>query len=149
MGTLESLWDANMDLLDPSDPINMRDTSFRIYARNYASPATRIDPGAKVSNSFVAQGCIVRGTVEHSVLYTGCTVEEGAVVTGAVGMPNTVVRKGANISYAIVGEGCVIEEGVKIGERPENYSNEDWGITVVGHKQTLPAGSVIKPKEIV
>lgn len=149
VGTLDSLWDANMDLLDPTDPINMRDTSFRIYARNYASPATRIDAGAKVSNSFVAEGCIVRGTVEHSVLYTGCEVEEGAIVTGAVVMPNTRVRKGANISYAIVGEGCVIEEGVKIGERPENCPKENWGITVVGHKKTLPAGSVIKPKEIV
>ena len=61
-------------------------------------------------------------------------------------MPNTRVCKGANVSYAIVGEGCVIEEGVKIGERPENCPNEDWGITVVGHKKTLPAGSVIKPK---
>ena len=149
VGTLESLWDANMDLLDPTDPINMRDSSFRVYARNYASPATRIDPGARVTNSFVAEGCIIRGTVEHSVLYTDCEVEEGAIITGAVIMPNTRVCKGANVSYAIVGEGCVIEEGVKIGERPENCPNEDWGITVVGHKKTLPAGSVIKPKEIV
>ena len=149
VGTLDSLWDANMDLLDPTDPINMRDTSFRIYARNYASPATRIDAGARVTNSFVAEGCIVRGSVEHSVLYTGCEVEEGAIVTGAVIMPNTKVCRGANISYAIVGEGCVIEEGVRIGERPENATQEDWGIAVVGHERTLPAGSVIKPKEIV
>ena len=64
-------------------------------------------------------------------------------------MPNTKICRGANISYAIVGEGCVIEEGVKIGERPENYGTDDWGIAVVGHQRTLPAGSVIKPKEIV
>ena len=149
VGTLGSLWDANMDLLDPRDPLNMRDPATRIYARNYASPATRIDPCAKVTNSFVAEGCIVRGTAEHSVLYTGCQIEEGAVVTGAVIMPNTIVRKGANVSYCIVGEQCVIEEGAKIGECPENYLNGDWGIAVVGHKKTIPSGSVIKPKEII
>ena len=149
VGTLNSLWDANMDLLDPSDPINMRDPSFRIYARNYSAPATRIGAGAKVTNSFVAEGCTIRGNVEHSVLYTGCEIEEGAIVTGAVIMPNTVVRKGANVSYCIVGEQCVVEEGAKIGERPENYLDGDWGIAVVGHQRTIAAGSVIKPKEIV
>ena len=149
VGTLNSLWDANMDLLDPKDPINMRDPSFRIYARNYSAPATRIGTGAKVTNSFVAEGCTIRGSVEHSVLYTGCRIEEGAVVTGAVVMPNTIVRKGANLSYCIVGEHCVIEEGAKIGERPENYLDGDWGIAVVGHQRTIAAGSVIKPKEIV
>ena len=149
VGTLDSLWDANMDLLDPSDPINMRDSAFRIYSRNYASPATRVDPGAKVSNSFVAEGCIIKGAVEHSVLYTNCEVEEGAIVTGAVIMPNTRICKGANVSYAIVGEGCVIEEGVIIGERPPKGHEKEREIAVVGHGKTLPAGSVVKPKEIV
>ena len=149
VGTLESLWDANMDLLDPSDPINMRDPSFRIYARNYSAPATRLGSSAKVSNSFVAEGCTIRGSVEHSVLYTGCEIEEGAVVTGAVIMPNTIIRRGANVSYCIVGEQCVVEEGAKIGERPENYLDGDWGIAVVGHQRTIAAGSVIKPKEII
>ena len=97
----------------------------------------------------MAEGCIIRGTAEHSVLYTGCQIEEGAVVTGAVIMPNTRVCKGANVSYCIVGEQCVIEEGAKIGECPENYLNGDWGIAVVGHKKTIPSGSVIKPKEII
>ena len=78
-----------------------------------------------------------------------CEIEEGAIVTGAVIMPNTVVRKGANVSYCIVGEQCVVEEGAKIGERPENYLDGDWGIAVVGHQRTIAAGSVIKPKEIV
>ena len=149
VGTLDSLWDANMDLLDPSDPINMRDPSFRIYARNYSAPATRLGSGAKVTNSFVAEGCTIRGNVEHSVLYTGCQIEEGAVVVGAVIMPNTIVRKGADLSYCIVGEQCVVEEGARIGERPENYLDGDWGIAVVGHQRTIAAGSVIKPKEIV
>ena len=140
VGTLDSLWDANMDLLDPKDPINMRDPSFRIYARNYSAPATRISSSAKITNSFVAEGCTIRGSVEHSVLYTGCEIEEGAVVTGAVIMPNTIIRKGANVSYCIVGERCVIEEGAKIGERPENCPPGEWGgsgerAVAVTHKQ--------------
>lgn len=149
VGTLDSLWDANMDLLDPNDPLNMRDPSFKVYARNYATPSTRIDSGAKVSNSFVAEGCIIQGTVEHSVLYTGCLVEEGAVVTGTVLMPNTVVKKGSEVNYAIIGEQCVIEGGAKIGERPENVVGKEWGIAVVGHKKTVPSGSIVKPRAIV
>ena len=71
------------------------------------------------------------------------------MVTGAVIMPNTRICRGANVSYCIVGEQCVIEEGAKIGERPEKSPSEDWGIAVVGHQRTIAAGSVVKPREIV
>ena len=149
VGTINSLWDANMDLLDPKDPLDMRNPHSKIYARNYASPSTMIAPSSKVSNSFITEGCRIKGTVENSVIYTGCEVEEGAVVSGTVLMPNTIVRKGSTVSYAIVGEQCVIEENVTIGARPEDCLGEDWGISVVGHKKTIPSGTVIKPKEIV
>lgn len=149
VGTLDSLWDANMDLLDPKDPLDMRNPNFKVYARNYASPSTLLSPSSKVSNSFIAEGCTIRGSVEHSVLYTGCVVEEGATVCGTVLMPNTVVKKGATVEYAIVGEQCVVEENAHIGLRPENRVGQDWGISVVGHRKTIPAGAVIKPKEII
>ncbi len=149
VGTLGSLWDANMDLLDPNDPLDMRNPQFKIYARNYASPSTLISSTSKVSNSFITEGCRIKGTVENSVVYTGCVVEEGAVVSGTVLMPNTVVRKGSTVNYAIIGEQCDIEENVTIGARPEDCLGEDWGISVVGHKKTIPSGTVIKPKEIV
>ena len=149
VGTLGSLWDANMDLLDPKDPLDMRNPHFKVYARNYASPSSMLAPGSKVTNSFVAEGCEIYGTVENSVLYTGCVVEAGAVVTGAVVMPNTVIRSGSSVNYAIVGEQCVIESGVTIGDRPEHCVGGEWGISVVGHKRTITTGTVIKPKEIV
>ncbi len=149
VGTLGSLWDANMDLLDPNDPLDMRNPRFKVYARNYASPSSRLLPGSKVTNSFVAEGCNISGTVENSVLYTGCVIEAGATLTGAVIMPNTVVKSGSTINYAIVGEQCVIEEDVTIGEKPENCVGEKWGISVVGHKKTITSGTVIKPNEIV
>ena len=149
VGTLGSLWDANMDLLDPSDPLNLRDPGFKIYSRNYANPSTLIAPTAKVSNSLMAEGCIVRGAVENSVLYTGCVVEEGAVVRGTVLMPNAVVKSGAVVEYAIIGEGSVVEGNVHIGQDRNEWPEEEWGIAVVGHRKTIRSGTVINPKEIV
>ena len=87
--------------------------------------------------------------MEHSVLYTGCVVEEGAVLTGAVVMPNTVVKSGSVISYAIVGEGCTVEGGAVIGQKPEEYRGTDWGIAVVGHDKTIPSDAVIRPGEVI
>ncbi len=150
VGTLDSLWAANMDLLDPSDPLDMHNPRFKIYSRNYASPSCLLEPGSKVVNSFVAEGCEIRGTVKNSVLYTGCIVEAGATITDSVIMPNTVVKAGCSINYAIVGEQCVIEEGVQIGScPPKDNSDGSWGISVIGHKRTLPSGTVIQPKEII
>lgn len=149
VGTLTSLWDANMDLLDPSDPLNIRDSKFKIYSRNYANPSTLVAPLSHVRNSLVAEGCSIRGTVENSVLSTGCTVEEGAVVRGTVLMPNTVVKRGAVVEYAIIGEKCVIEENAQIGQDRDKCQPDQWGIAVVGHHRTIPAGSVVAPKAIV
>ena len=149
VGTLDSLWEANMDLLDPKDPLDMRNSQFKVYARNYALPSTRLTPGSKVTNSFVAEGCTISGRVEHSVLYTGCTVEEGASLTGAVVMPNTIIKRGAVVNYAIVGEHCTIEAGAKVGEKPEEYLDKDWSIAVVGHDKTIPSGTVINPGEVI
>lgn len=149
VGTLGSLWDANMDLLDPKDPLDMHNPHFKVYARNYASPSSRLTPTSKVTNSFVAEGCSISGSVENSVLYTGCVVEEGASLVGAVVMPNTVIKRGAVVNYAIVGEQCVVEAGAVIGEKPEEFKGEKWGIAVVGHNRTISGGTVVKPNDIV
>ena len=149
VGTLDSLWDANMDLLNPADPLNLRDPSFKIYSRNYAHPSTVISPTANVSNALMAEGCIVRGEVENSVLYTGCLIEEGATVRGSVLMPNAVVKSGAIVEYAIVGEECVIEGGAHIGKRPDDCADGEHGIAVVGHRKTITSGAVVQPKAIV
>ena len=149
VGTLGSLWDANMDLLDPRDPIQIRDPRFRVYARNYASPSTLLTPEARVSNSFIAEGCTIRGSVEHSVVYTGCVVEPGASVCGTVLMPNTVVKAGGIVEYAIVGEGCTVESGARVGRRPEDCLGQNWSIAVVGHGKTIAAGRAIEPGEII
>ena len=92
---------------------------------------------------------MIRGSVENSVLYTGCLVEEGAIVRGTVLMPNTVVKSGAIVDHAIIGESCVIEGGARIGSRPEDCAEGEHGIAVVGHRKTISSDAVIQPKAIV
>lgn len=149
VGTIDSLWDANMDLLDPRVPLELYDKSWKIYARNNALPPQYIGNSAHVENSMVTEGCQVNGNVDFSVLYSGVTVEEGATVNYSIVMPGSVIKSGAVVEYAIVGSDCVVEGGAHIGLKPEEMENRDeWGIAVVGHNNTIEAGQIVKPKEI-
>lgn len=109
VGTIKSLWEANMDLLPP-EKLQLKDGSFKIYGRNYAKPASFISSDAKIVNSLIAEGCSVRGTVINSVIYSGCVIEEDAVIENSVVMPESVIRKGSKISYAIIGENVDVSQ---------------------------------------
>ena len=149
VGTLDSLWDANMDLLDPKVPLELYDKSWKIYARNNALPPQYIGNKAHVENSMITEGCQVNGNVDFSVLYSGVTVEEGATVNYSIVMPGSVIKAGAVVEYSIVGSDCVVEGGAHIGSKPEAMENCDqWGIAVVGHNNTVVSGQNVKPKEI-
>lgn len=149
VGTIDSLWEANMDLLDPNVPLELYDKKWKIYSRNMALPPHYIGPDAKVENSMVAEGCEIYGEIDFSVLYSGVTVEEGAVVKDSIVMPNTVIKSGAVVEYAIVGQDCVIGKNSVIGARPESIENKaDWGISVVGHGEVLEENAVVLPKQI-
>lgn len=119
VGTIRSLWDANMDVLDKQDEINFRDPAWRIYSRNPVKPAHYISDEASVKNSCMTDGCVVYGEAEHSVLSHSCIIEEGAVVKDSVLMPGVIVRKGAVVDKAIVGMHTVIGEGCQIGGKPD------------------------------
>ncbi|MDP4117772.1 MAG: glucose-1-phosphate adenylyltransferase [Bacillota bacterium] len=147
VGTITSLWEANMDILDGI--FDLRDKRFKIYARNYAKPSTYTSKTSKIKNSFIAEGCSVKGRVEHSVVSMGCTVEQNAEIYDSVIMPDAVIKEGAIIKYAIVGEGVVVEPNVRIGDKPEYYDKKDWGISVVGKGEIVEKNSVIKPKEVI
>lgn len=108
VGTIESLWEANMDLLQSPPAFNLYDSSWRICARNPTLPPHYIAPSAEVSDSMVTEGCTVAGKVDHSILFSGATVEEGAVVENSVIMNGAHVRKGARIRRAIVAENAVV-----------------------------------------
>lgn len=145
VGTIESLWQSNMDILGENPELDMREKRNRIYARNYANPSSFISKDAKIKNSFVAEGSCVYGDVENSIISTGCTVEEGAEIVSSFIMPNTTVKKGAVIKYAIVGEDTTVGEEAKIGGDCENGQNK---IAVVGMNRNVENGKVIKPDEV-
>lgn len=150
VGTIDSLWEANMDLLDPKVPLELQDPSWKIYARNPVLPPQYLGNTANVQNSMIADGCNIFGTVDFSVLFAGVTVEEGAVVRDSIVMPGSVIKKGAFVQYAIVAEDCVVGENSFVGMRPEQVENKnDWGIAVIGPGATISANSIIKPKEMV
>lgn len=147
VGTIHSLWESNMELLDGT--FNIRDKVFKTYARNYAKPSSYIAASSSIKNSFVAEGCTVKGKVDHSVISTGCVIDEDAEVINSVIMPDAVIKKGAVIKYAIVGEGAVISENVRVGDNPVYYDDGEWGISVVGKDEHIEKNSVIKPNEVV
>ena len=150
VGTIDSLWEANMDCLDPNVPLDMYDQKWKIYSRNPVMPPHYAGPNSKIENTMIAEGCDVEGETDFSVLFDGVTVEEGATVRYSIIMPNTVIKKGAVVEYSIVGEECTVGEGAHIGERPENVENRDeWGVAVVGHNVNISDNAVIPPKAMI
>ena len=147
VGTIDSLWEANLDLLRPSVDLDLSDNSWRIYSKSPVSPPHFVSDKASVENSMISEGCTIDGEIDYSVLFADVTVEEGAIVDSSIIMPGTVVKKGAVVQYAIVAENAVIESGAVVGEKPENVANrDDWGVAVVGAGVTVGAGAKVAPK---
>ncbi len=133
VGTIESLWEANMDLLTTPMPIDLHDKKWRIYARTQGYAPHYIADGAKVSDCLISEGSQIYGNVIHSVIFSGVKVEEGAEVRDAVVMPGVTIKRGAVVHRAIVAEGATIGAGSFIGEDTGN-------IAVVGYDIEVPAG---------
>ncbi|MBP7185407.1 MAG: glucose-1-phosphate adenylyltransferase [Ruminococcus sp.] len=150
VGTLDSLWEANMDLLSPNVPLNLYDPKWKIYSRNNNMPPQYIGEDANIENSMISEGSQINGTVDFSVVFQGVTIEKGATVNYSIIMPGTVIKSGAVVEYAIVGSDTVIENGAHIGVSPETLdSKENWGIAVVGHNVTVSKDKVVEPKQII
>ncbi|WP_295765179.1 glucose-1-phosphate adenylyltransferase [uncultured Oscillibacter sp.] len=139
VGTLESLWDANMDMLAPESGLDLRDQSWPIYARSISAPPAFLGANSTVTHSAVNRGSVLEGMVENSVLSPNVTVGEGATVRYSVLFPGVVVEPGAVVEYAILGEGCKIGRGCHVGGTPEN-TPEGWGLTVLAPGCELPEG---------
>ena len=150
VGTIDSLWEANMDLLNPKFNINLSGDQWRIYARNEPHPPHFIREKADIAESLITEGCDINGKLWYTVLFSGVTVEEGAELNSAVVMKNTVIKKGAVVKYAIIAEDAVIEEGAVVGDDPCNYSDpSEWGIAVVGRGAVVKKGQIVRPKEMI
>ena len=150
VGTLDSLWEANMDLLSPGLPLNLYDPNWKVYSRHNNMPPQYIGKNAHVENSMITEGSVVDGTVDFSIISSGVTIEEGASVKYSIVMPGTTIKKNAVVEYAIIGENCVVESDAMIGMNPESVPNrDDWGIAVLGHNITISSGKRVLPKEII
>ena len=136
VGTIESLWEANMDLLANPSPIDMHDKKWRIFARNHGMTPHYIAPGATVKDTLITEGCEICGHVNHSVIFSGVVIEEGAKVEDSVVMPGTVVKRGAVVRRAILAEDSEVGAGAFVGEETGN-------IAVVGHGVKVPAGAKV------
>ncbi len=149
VGTIQSLWEANMDLLDPNCTLKLKDDRFRIYARNYAKPSTYICRTAQVENSYIAEGCEVYGRVVNSVISTGCYIGRDAVVENSVIMPDARIGNGCCVRYAIIGEETELCDNVKFGDDPKYYENEQWALAVLGKGKTVERNSVVPPASVL
>ena len=148
VGTLESLWDANMDMLSRGD-LDLLEDSWPIYARLPSQPPAYIGKSSLVEHSVVTQGCEITGTVKNSVLSPGARVEDGAEVHYSVLMPGVTVKRGAVVRYAILGENCQVDAGAVVGADPESCEPDEWGITVLGPGTAIAAGEMVKPKTML
>jgi glucose-1-phosphate adenylyltransferase len=115
VGTIQSLWESNMDMLSEHPELDLNDPNWRIFTRSPNQPAQYIAPEAKVSDSIINEGCIVHGEINHSVLFFGVEVGEGSVITDSVIMPNVKIGKNVRIHRAIIDDGMVLPDGTQIG----------------------------------
>lgn len=146
VGTVESLWDANMDLLDPNLKLDLRG----IYSKNPMFPPHYVSETATIKNSNISDGCIVEGEVENSILFPGVKIEKGAKVDYSIIMPNTVVKANADIKYSIVSENTVIGCNAVIGGNPEDTEDKDkWGIAVIGDDLHIGDNVVVPPAAMI
>ena len=148
VGTIQSLWEANMDVLGKEPVFDLRGgKNSTIYARNNALPSSYIDENAKIVNCFVAEGSEVYGTVRHSVISVGCTIGEGALVEDSVVMPGVVIEPGAIVRHAILGENSRIGHNAVVGGAFKAKDKKKISVTSKG--AVVEANTVLLPGEML
>jgi glucose-1-phosphate adenylyltransferase len=149
VGTVESYWQTSLDLLSDHPGIDLYDRGWLIYTKSEERAPALIGPSAKVTRSMVSHGCVIHGTVDHSILSPGVRVEEGAVVRDSIVMFDTVIGAGASVDRAILDKDCVVGPGSRVGDGDDLRPNRDEperlfaGITLVGKRAWIPSGIVI------
>ncbi|NBI81137.1 glucose-1-phosphate adenylyltransferase [Clostridiaceae bacterium] len=146
VGTIESLWEANMDLLSPKSGLNLSDDTWRIYGRNNGAPPHFTSKEAKVTHSQISEGCEIRGNVSESILFSDVVVGKGATVEYSILMPGAVVEPGATVRYAIVAEGAHICSGAVVGDAPSEVEADAWGVAVVASGVRVGKGAKLAAK---
>ncbi|MBO4637325.1 MAG: glucose-1-phosphate adenylyltransferase, partial [Clostridiales bacterium] len=155
VGTISSLWETNMDILDKPEEINLVDRSWKIFSRNPVKPSHFIGADARVTNSALTDGCRIYGDVNHSVLSESVVVEKGAVVKDCVLLPGVIVKEGAHLERCIVDFGTIIGKDVKAGPNVDgespyiNHKICSQGICVFERGLKIKDGAVIPANSMI
>ncbi len=145
VGTVTSLWEANMDLLGDPPAFDLSDPAFKVYSRNEPLPPSYIGENGRFVNSVMTTGCEIYGTVVNSVIGEGVTVMDGAVIENSVIMQGAVIGKNVKINYGMVDENVVIGDGAIIGDAQSDKTR----ITLIGRDTVVPRGAKLKSGDIV
>jgi glucose-1-phosphate adenylyltransferase len=149
VGTVESLWEANMELLSEDPPLNLYDDGWRIFSRNPNDPPQFVGEEARIENSMICEGCVIYGEVVNSLLSPGVVVEKGALVRDSIIMDDTRVCENAKVSMAIIEEEVTVGKAAVVGEA-YNPDTGEKKITVVARrveiapKAVVPAGQEVR-----
>ena len=148
VGTIESLWEANMDLLSPNSGLNLSDDSWKIYGRTTGSPPHFTAKTATVKHTLLSEGCEIAGDVSESVLFSDVKIAKGAKVEYSILMPGAVVEEGATVRYAIVAENAVIAKDAEVGGSPADGDVDKWGVAVVAEGVRIGRNAKLAAKEM-
>lgn len=149
VGTIASLWEANMDLLDENGGLNLADSGWKIYCRNMAEPPHFVGDDAQIANSIVTEGCEIHGTIKNSVISSGVKIGKGAVVEDSNIMPGAQICDGAQVRYAIVGPNAVVGKDAQVGETQSQPESGEWQIAVVGPHAKVAPDQIVPIKAMV
>lgn len=148
VGTISSLWEANMDVLEGKE-FNLDDDRWKVYARNNAEPPHFVAPTGKVVNCLVSEGTVVKGTVKNSVISNSVVIGEGAYVESSIIMPGAVIEDGADVRYSIVGWDATVGKNCIVGETLDKCRPGEWKISVIAPEYVLAENSVVGADEMI
>ncbi len=146
VGTLSSLWEANMDLLKKDNDLDLSDSRWKIYYRHSLKHPQYTGAYAKIRHSIIAEGCEIEGSVENSVLFSGVRVGKGAVVKDSVVFPNCIIKEDASVEYTIIDYDVVIEKGAQVGGSKQENEGK---ITVIAEKNTIGKGATVEAGAVI
>ncbi|MGB5824085.1 MAG: glucose-1-phosphate adenylyltransferase [Proteocatella sp.] len=149
VGTVESLWEANMDLLNPDVPLNLYDPPWKIYSKNPVKPPQYIGNNAEIKNSMITEGCIIEGKVERSIIFQSVKIGKGATVSNSILMPGVEIQAGASVEYSIIGEYAKVGSNSIIGKLEAGSDSRERNITVIGQEIEIANNAVVVPGSMV
>ena len=145
VGTIDSLFEANMDLLGDNPKFDVTDNAWKIQSRSPLAPPHYIGDSAKTDNSIIMSGCEIFGTIENSILASDVTVKKGAIIRNSIIMSDVIIEEDAVVEYSIIDENTVIGKGAKIGEDKSSKK----GITVLSRNIKVDAGATVEGGAII